>query len=312
MELTLSPTDKITPSFAQATSRIRHAFAGMTQETEPMQHILRDKVLLHNHWKVERADDNGKGKWLSFHHYTAFAKGLVIDYSDSDRYRSLISEKFLCDLAYDLGLPHACCAFQRVSGKKGDYPSLISLVPFQGAASLDRIMDLPTNEALNAILKDRPALIDAFLALSLFDAWCGNTDRFKGNLLSDATAINLNQGKHQNDITWINPPTVLVGIDLEINMIVLKMNPDISHLRQADAFCTYATPEHKDIISATVNAIEQFPEERIAVTANRLKCLAPKLWNAQRAIRIMTSRQFTLRPMLDAALGTARRFELGL
>ncbi len=312
MELTLSPTDTITPSFAQATSRIRHAFAGMTQETEPMQHILRNKVLLHNHWKVERADNTGKGKWLSFHHYTAFAKGLVIDCSDSNRYRSLISEKFLCDLAYDLGLPHACCAFQRVSGKKGDYPSLISLVPFQGAASLDRIIDLPTNQAFDAVLKDRPALVDAFLALSLFDAWCGNTDRFNGNLLSDATAINLNQGKHQDDIIWINPPTVLVGIDLEKNMILFNMNPDISHLRQADAFCAYATPEHKDIISVTVKAIEQFPAERIAATAKRLECLAPKLWNAQRAVRIMTERQHMLRPMLDAALGTAHRLELDL
>lgn len=305
-------TSRVTPSFAQATGKLRQTFSSMTAETAPMQRIMRDKIFLHNHWNVEKPDPLERGHWLSFHHYTAFGKGLLPSGLNNDRYKRLISEKFLCDLAYDLGLPHACCTFQRLSKNNLGYPALVSLVPFRNAASLDQLTQNTNNRALQALLKDHPPLIDAFLALSLFDLWCSNYDRFAGNLVSDAIAANPDCKPNDEGIIWGTPPTCLVGIDLEKNMLFSHFDFEIGSLNQHSLFRKYATPEHSDIIRTTVMAIEKFPAERIAATAKRLECLAPKLWKSHNIIRTMKERQYKMRPMLDDGLGSKRRFELGL
>lgn len=207
-------------------------------------------------------------------------------------YCAPLTDKLLSDLGYDLGLPVATSAFQGITHRTpGEESVLVSVTPDK---DLCEVYDLSTGEdgsvsdACLEFLRLRPHLVSAFLAINIFDLWIGNPDRNLGNMLTNETG--------------------LFAIDQDDNILLSprrSFTPE--KLYPFKAFTELATPQQAPVIALTLQAIESFPPERIATTADRLTPLDPAHWKAAEYSDLLTERRPLLRPMLMDVLSPATR-----
>ena len=269
--------------FETATGQLREIFAFRSLPACGMLALMRSAVKVNGLWQPDGESGVTCGT------VRGHAKPLGI-YPEG--YCAPLTDKLLSDLGYDLGLPVATCAFQGITHEMpGREAILVSVTPDQ---SLCEVYDLSTGEdgsisdACLKFFQPRPHLVSAFLAINIFDLWIGNPDRNLGNMLTNATS--------------------LFAIDQDDNILLSSRSSFTPEkLYPFKAFIELATPQQAPVIALTLQAIESFPPERIAATADRLTPLDPVYWKAAEYSTILTERRPLLRPMLMDVLSPATR-----
>lgn len=205
-----------------------------------------------------------------------------------------LTEKFLSDLGHDLGLPVVTCAFQGATHPTpGQDALLVSVLPTRNCREVYDFVALTANNgsmsaAYTDFLNTQPLLVDAFLATNIFDLWIGNPSRTVGNMRTDSDTL----------FAVIPDDNILLSDQKTFTP---------KNLCPFEAFTRFATPQQAPVIALTLQAIESFPPDRIAATADRLTPLDPVHWKAAEYSALLTDRRPLLRPMLMDVLSPATR-----
>lgn len=284
-------------AFEAAAQCLRAHFAPMMTETAEMMQMMREAVRVDNVWTIQQNETPYSGDWLQSGPYQAFGKP-VTTWDGITFNKRALSEKLLCDLNYDIGLPSATCAFQRITRPNTATTAerLVSVVPFQTAVTADKVTK-DTVAGLQTFLETHPQLVPAFMAQTVVDIWFGNKDRYPRNLVIDSTEA----------------PSRMFGIDLGLNRFTTNhAETELSILAQNDVFCALLHEDHAPHLQTTLTAIETMPKEHIHQTTARLTPLSGSGWDANAITNVLVWRQKNVRHALRDALGSRKMDQLGL
>lgn len=274
--------------FKHAAARLRTQFALPPPEVALQNHLRAHVTISSADWQLKGAQPP-HDEWLvkgghELHGKAAFSdEGRVGHYNDE-----LVNEKLITDMAVDVGVPVAACAFidyqstfgplpQPREGSTGPLKASLLVSAKLGAATesyeegTERLPPLLKNNSAvmpeTMYLRIYPHLIPAFLSVCVLNMAIQNDDDHPSNFV----VVNPEQPRH------------MYGIDMGINCLVPthERGEGYSQIAMQEVFGQLALQEYVQTVRNTVWAVENYPSAHISQLARRLKPVATEQWNAE-------------------------------